>query len=291
MRKLCIGTAKFDSKDYGVSSLNDDRELATFFKTCRELSVNNFDTSPRYGDSEVFIGKYFKPNEEDFISTKIDKINFRDSNEKICSYMYKSIEKSLKNLRVDSVGLCYLHENQLEVISNKNIQKNLEELKKRGYINSIGASVYSIQELDYILKCHIYDWVQIPINILDTSFYEYVIQSSSKIKIAARSIFLQGNLINTRDFLKKKYDGLKYLLNEISLISSLVGVDLSKLMISYINSLDKIEQIVIGTTSNQNLISAVESFNIKLKPEILNKLNRISFGKKSWTNPRMWNNS
>ena len=62
-------------------------------------------------------------------------------------------------------------------------------------------------------------------------------------------------------------------------------------MISYINSLDKIEQIVIGTTSNQNLISAVESFNIKLKPEILNKLNRISFGKKSWTNPRMWNNS
>ena len=138
--------------------------------------------------------------------------------------------------------------------------------------------MYSIQELDYILKCHIYDWVQIPINILDTSFYEYVIQSSSKIKIAARSIFLQGNLINTRDFLKKKYDGLKYLLNEISLISSLVGVDLSKLMISYINSLDKIEQIVIGTTSNQNLISAVESFNIKLKPEILKRLNRISFG-------------
>ena len=41
-----------------------------------------------------------------------------------------------------------------------------------------------------------YDWVQIPINILDTYFYDRINKVNSNIKIAARSIFSSRNNVS-----------------------------------------------------------------------------------------------
>ena len=291
MSKLSIGTAKFDYDGYGLSSFNKDRDLEIFFKTCNKLDVNKFDTSPRYGESEKLIGKYLYSNKNNFISTKIDQINLKDSISTIDKHMNSSIENSLKNLGVEKINLCYLHENQLEIISNKDVLRSLRGLKENGLVKNIGASIYSIEELDYVISSRLYDWVQIPVNILDTSFYNYIIDKSSNINIAARSLFLQGNLINKNSILMKNYTELESLLNDISNISLDIGIDLADLMVSYINSLNRIDQIIIGTTSKKNLESIVESLDIRLDEVTLNKLHNISVNKKNWTNPRIWNSN
>ena len=58
--RFCLGTAKLDSINYGFSSYNEDRNLENLFEQCKLININNFDTSPRYGNAEKILGNLIK---------------------------------------------------------------------------------------------------------------------------------------------------------------------------------------------------------------------------------------
>jgi hypothetical protein len=87
------------------------------------------------------------------------------------------------------------------------------------------------------------DWVQIPVNILDTSFYHISNNLISEIKIAARSV-------------------------------------------AYLSSLEKINQIIVGTISDDKLSENMTSIKIKLNKLLIVSIEKITANSKPWSNPR-----
>lgn len=287
--QFCIGTAKMGDENYGYSSDKSDRDIDKFINKCNELEIFNFDTSPRYGDSEKILGKYLNKlsNKKVFVSTKVDDLipNSIHSKEKIKS----SIEQSLSHLNQNKLDLLYLHQNSLEIISDKQILDSLLNVKQQGYVSCIGASIYNIEELHYVMQSDIFDYVQIPINISDIYFYNVLLNSKSKIKIVARSIFLQGTLLNLKKVKNIRY--FRELSDAVARLKNILkdyNLDLTKTLIAYIFSLDKLSMVIMGTTSLDNLSQNYISSKINLDNEIISELNNFSKDQALWTNPRNW---
>ena len=86
--------------------------------------------------------------------------------------VFKFVEKSLRNLKIESYYGVLLHNsNSLLGANFERVRYILHKLKEKKYTKKIGVSVYSPQELEKILYKIDMNIVQAPFNILDTRFY------------------------------------------------------------------------------------------------------------------------
>jgi aryl-alcohol dehydrogenase-like predicted oxidoreductase len=286
--KLTLGTAKLGLPEYGHSDGGVLKDPVDFILRSIDLGIKSIDTSPRYGNSEELIGEALKQcNKKSIISTKID--NLTPNISKTPKLMIDSINESIHKLGA-SIDICYLHQNEVEIISDKYVHEGIRQLKNNGLIKEVGTSVYSKEELKYTLDSGTFDWVQIPVNILDTSFYHEVIKHNSNIKVSARSVFLQGILFNNqwaRNSIKD-HDELLRTLNIVRGLCSKFGITIQQLSISYLSSLERVNQIIIGTISDDKLINNISCEKTQLEKQLIFDINEISLSSKSWTNPRGW---
>ena len=75
-----------------------DRALEILLK----YGVNHIDTAPRYGDSEIFIGRWMARHRKDFfLATKTGKRTYKEAREEI--------HHSLDRLKADKIDLIQLH--------------------------------------------------------------------------------------------------------------------------------------------------------------------------------------
>jgi len=195
-KQLTLGTAKLGMPAYGFSDGYALTDPVNFILRSLNKGIRFIDTSPRYGNSEELIGEALRlSKKKPSVSTKIDNLVPQSCNTP--NLMIKSVNESISKLNAP-IDICYLHQNEIEIISDNYVHEGIKILKNSNLIKEIGTSVYSQEELIYSLDCGIYDWVQIPVNILDTSFYHIANNHVSEIKIAARSVFLQGAIFNNR---------------------------------------------------------------------------------------------
>ncbi len=289
--KLCLGTVKVGIPSYGHSINNNSDDHNALFFAATKIGITHFDTSPRYANSEKIIGNFINNYKEKIsISTKIDDLSTHDKS--IILKMRESVLRSIENLGcMGPIDLCYLHQNDLSIISNKYILEGMEQLKHEGLIGKSGASIYSLKELDYILESNNFDWVQIPVNILDTSFYKRIVESKSTIKVAARSVFLQGIMFNTQAIKKYINDSNKVmeLLESIKSCGDEFNLKLLDIAVAYVYSLQLVDQVIIGTTNVINLKKISIASKIQLSIDVKKMIDEISSTNKPWTNPRSWN--
>lgn len=286
--KLTLGTAKLGMPEYGYSDGNVLKDPINFILRSLDLGIRSIDTSPRYGNSEELIGKALKLcNKKPFISTKID--NLTPNISKTPELMLNSINESIHKLGA-SIDICYLHQNEIEIISDKHVHEGIKLLKNSNLIQEVGTSVYSKEELMYTLDCGIFDWVQIPVNILDTSFYHVVSKHDSQIKVSVRSVFLQGVILNDQWARTgiKEHNELLNTLNMVRELCSSFGITIQQLSIAYLSSLNRINQIIIGTISDDKLRDNMSSTEMKLDKRLTSAIDEISSTSKPWTNPRSW---
>lgn len=288
MPKICIGTASFTNLEYGFCSHKSDRGKNQFFKICKENKIDAFDTAPRYEGSENLLGKF--QDQINFISTKVEGIDPNLSEDKIYRGIINSIESSLIKLKKDRLNLCYLHQNELEIISNQKVINALENVRKIGLIEEYGASIYTLQELKCVLNMKRFGWVQIPLNILDTSFLQEIKVNKNEIKVAARSIILQGLLLSkdNQKTVSEKFPNFNELMNKLRIISKKLSIHLSTLLISYIFSLKELDLVITGTSSSSNLQELIAASKLQLDNKTLGILDKLSSLPKEWTNPKLW---
>tara|TARA_B110000003_G_scaffold100452_1_gene102736 strand:+ start:2724 stop:3617 length:894 start_codon:yes stop_codon:yes gene_type:complete len=287
--KISLGTAKLDIVDYGFSSnpLPDDK--TRFLEESFKVGIHSVDTSPRYGNTEKIIGESLNNvKDKPLISSKIDGL--KKSNHHSPGLMIESVKRSIDRMNISKLDVCYLHQNDLDIISDPFIHEGLLSLKEMNLIDYCGTSIYSFEELDYSVSSCFYDFIQAPINILDTSYYDRIVDFNTDIKIVARSIFLQGIFFHN-ELIPKKIKYNKQLLQSLQKLEALCqsfGVELSTVCVSYVHSLENIEQIIIGTASIDNLKANIDSTNFDLDKNLTKMIADIASGVKSWTNPRNW---
>jgi aryl-alcohol dehydrogenase-like predicted oxidoreductase len=290
-QKLILGTVKFGIPNYGLTHDNNFvDDISNFLLESHKIGVVNLDTAERYGNSESLIGSFLKKYKLDFkISTKID--NLENKGKESLNIIKKSINLSIQKLNVEKINICYLHQNDINIITDKYIQEALLELKQNGIIEYIGASIYSIEECNAAIESNVFDYIQVPVNLVDTSIYNTcVLNYNGNIRFIARSIYLQGLLIDSLQKTKilNYQNEINDYMKDISIFSDELGLKISDLSRSFVFSLNNIDSYVIGTTSLKNLKSNLISYDFNDKMEYFNYIYSKSLTEKPWANPRNW---
>ena len=292
IRRVIYGTARLGNSDYGITkktTLDFDEKIHILNKVI-ELGIFRFDTSPRYKNAELILGKAIsKFASTILIDTKVVDLKPYDNNsEKI---IFQQVEKSLKTLNKESINVLYLHQNEIEIISDIYIQKSLNKLLDLGLVKKIGISVYNHNELDYGLRSNLFNVIQAPVNVLNYSFYNKFINSNkaSNKELVARSIFLQGALLNVE---KNKLNKLNLklskkikLLNEMCTNSKTTIENQAKYSVFELSDISVIQSSLSLNNISSNMIYQKDNGN-KIVHEQVKKIMDSEY---SYTNPRNWN--
>ena len=128
----------------------DDKESYAALNRAVDLGVNFIDTADVYGDgrSERLIGRLLKERKEEiFVATKAGRRLDPHVSE---GYNLKNIEafvdRSLRNLDVESIDLLQLHCPPTPVYSRPEVFVALDHLKSKGKIRNYGVSVEKVSE-------------------------------------------------------------------------------------------------------------------------------------------------
>ena len=266
--KLVLGCAQIGYK-YGYTNKEKiiTSETEKIFKFCEKVGISQFDTAESYGISEKIIGKNLRNNPRSAIDTKIyfdyeqlDNKNFR-------KYFYRKIIKSNKKIK-KKINTLYLHNPSIDNKINNRILGEFNYYKKSFFLNR-GISFDKYSDFRNFSKNYPknMDVVQIPHNILDHRWRDkdFVKLKKDKIKIAIRSIFLQGlltsddviwpkNLSSFSNQLKKKINFLVKKFNRLNFMD---------LCISYINSINHTDKIIIGVNSLKQLTKVYYLMNLR----------------------------
>ena len=285
--KLILGTAQI-GLNYGVNNFSgkiNKKESFKILKKAYDLGIRSLDSSEKYGDAHQVIGEFhiLYPN---CIFKIITKIPFK---EEINNINIK-IENYLSDLKVTHLE-CLLFHSFESYKKNKNLFNELVVLKKNKKIYNIGVSVYTNDEIEELIEDNIIDVIQIPFNLFDNFFQKGALidrAKKNKISIHSRSVFLQGL------FFKSPTDKNKHiiLLNDeiikINQIADKENIKIGDLALSYVLHQSSIDRVLIGVDSISQLISNVNTLNLKLNKSVIDNINKIIINNKNLINPSTW---
>jgi aryl-alcohol dehydrogenase-like predicted oxidoreductase len=282
--KLVMGSAQL-GMNYGL--FNDKKIGSKEFKKIEKLilqsKINFIDTAASYGDSEKIIGNSKLKNLH--IITKLKLIKKKNLN--VENWISKKIKKSLKKLKLNKIYGVLVHDyKDLLGKQGKAYLLSLQELKRKKIINKIGISIYDPSEIKKIWKFWKPDLVQVPLNPLDNRILQsnfLNILKKYNVKIYARSIFLQGLLINEHSHLKisKKY---KFVLDKFKNWSNQNNISPLLACLNFVKQFKNIDYLVVGFNNYNHLKEIIDNFKKKKiavpKKFSTNKINLID--------PRKW---
>ncbi len=260
---LALGTSRMASMGSKISQ----NEADLLFSIALENNIRTIDTSDTYGsgDSERMIGKAIKSNRKDyFIITKagfpymalpgflsplnqvgkkiLQKISSEKSYKK--DYLIKSLHKSLKRLKTDSVDCFMLHEPAAnELLNSPDCWGALTEIKSKGMSKSIGISTNDSAALILALN-------NVPIDFVQTSM-----QYTSSISPSVFDICKTGKIpiiVNQVLFPLKRLIGneslKKVLKNNLKSEKDLIPI-----LIAYATFSKKADCVLVGTKNPSHL--------------------------------------
>ena len=283
--KLVMGSAQL-GMNYGL--FNNKKISRKEFKKIEKLVINSkikfIDTAIRYGESENIIGSSKLKNLN--IITKIKIPNKKNIH--IKNWALKEISKSLIKLKINKIYGVLIHDyKDLLGKHGKNYLLSLQELKRKKIIKKIGISVYEPKEIKKIWKFWKPDLIQVPLNPLDNRILDsgwVDILKKFKVKIFARSVFLQGLLINENRSLRINKNE-KIILNKFRNWCYKNNVSLLQACLHFIKQFKKIDYLVVGFNNSNQLKEIIDVF--KKKQIIIPK--KFSTNKINLIDPRKWN--
>ena len=281
--KITLGTAQMGMK-YGIANKNKNPNLKKSLEILNFAftnGINCYDTAQVYGESEKILGQFFKrKRKKPIIISKLPKIVVKERNpnfEQVYNFMKKSLSESTKQLEIEKLPICLLHNfsdiNRYDGL----IEKSLIKLKENNLVSKIGVSTYTPKEAKQFLENKKLDTIQIPINIMDTRLIKNGIIKELKKEnkmIFARSIFLQGIVFLKPNKLPKKLIRFSKNIKKIQQICLENNLMIEQLSFLFIRDLDEINSVVMGVDTleqlkqNKKLLS-MPSLPISINEKIL----------------------
>ena len=239
-----------------------------------------FDTATNYDDSEKIIGNLKIHNKKIITKIKLPKKKLN-----IEKWYKQQISNSLKNLKVKKLYGLMFHDTS-DFINNKSkFLKLMLESKKNKFVSNIGISVYDIKEVENILKFWVPDIIQFPLNIFDQRFLnKYFLNKAKKLKIKlyARSCFLQGNLLQKKLLIGNKKS--KKIFNSFKDWCNINKKSQLSACLNFVKQNKQIKSIVVGFDDNEELRQITSEFRKKTFHVPL----RFIINEKKIIDPRKW---
>lgn len=282
--RLALGAAQFGQK-YGIANLNlnSSIDVPSILHVCRNNGINTIDTAQGYGDSEVLLGKQ---KISDF--HVITKILIPDNVHDIHNVISKLVNQSQKNLMVNKFHGLLVH--NPKVFFEKwgpDLFRTLLDFKKSGFVDLIGISVYTPEEAEFYLKNYQFDLYQIPVSVVDRRFYKNDLIKrikNSGSQIYARSIFLQGLLINENLKLPIYFNKWSDYLRDYYRVVRGSGLTPIEFCLQAVLSNKDIDKVVVGVDSALQLKQIIQSCS----EEHFSLGDQLTAPDVNLIDPRMW---
>ncbi len=264
MSKLVLGTVQFGLQ-YGVNSAGRPSEEAVkgILAEAAKGGINTLDTSSAYGNSEEILGECITPEKGFKIVSKYPKGGIP---------VGEMFDSSLKRLKVDKLYGYLLH--HFEVYrNNPKVWNEFVALKELGKVQKIGFSLYTPEELQFILDNKSpFDLIQVPFNIFDKKFLPYMKDLHGKgVEIHVRSTFLQGLFFKDREALPEKLKPMKKYLLRLDEFSKQSGLSISEIALNYNLQNPYIDGVLIGVDNVEQLkmnLASVKDTPIDIEIEV-----------------------
>ena len=170
--------------DWGTVS---DKDSLAALNRAIDLGVNFIDTADVYGDgrSERLVAQLRRDRREKiFIATKAGRrLNPHTADGYNRKNLTRFIERSLKNLKTDAIGLLQLHCPPTEVYYRPEVFGVLDDLVKEGKLRHYGVSVEKVEEALKAIEYPNVKTVQIIFNIFRQRPAELFFEQAKKRKV------------------------------------------------------------------------------------------------------------
>jgi len=176
-----FGAWAIGGKAYGAVDRQDAlRALAR----AEELGCNLVDTAMVYGDSELVLGEFLRGRRSRWVVAT--KYSFQSAG------ITATLERQLTRLGTDVIDFYQLH----SLPDDPRFYEELYALKRAGKVRYVGVSLYSAEEIDYVIDRTQLDGVQLCLSLLDPDpFLRRVARlRQSRLAVLIRSTLKEGFL-------------------------------------------------------------------------------------------------
>lgn len=285
IHKLILGTAQL-GLNYGINNIIGKpafEEANQILELAFEKGIRTLDTAGAYGDSHRVIGNYHNKNSKNKfkIITKLpksfDKLNLNSI-----------ISVYLQELNVERIEVLMFHSFE----SYKNYSDEIESLKSNSFVNKIGVSVYSNEEIEFLINDLRIDLVQLPFNLFDNNNKRGKIIKKLKDSgktVHTRSVFLQGLFFKKNDSENMTVKNLKSELKNLLIISKKYKIGVPEMSLLYCLKQDNIDMVLFGVESTNQLIENLKSVQYGLDHKLIREIESINIKNNNFLNPSLWN--
>lgn len=282
--KIVLGTVQF-GVNYGINNTFGQvtqEEVCKILEIAKKAGILTLDTSSGYGASETVLGKSL--NETNTSFNIVSKYPRCDKD------VRTTFEKSIAHLGVDSLYGYLVH--HFDFYQEKPEQfDDMIALKNEGKIQKIGFSIYTVDQLQYLLHQDIkFDILQFPYNIFDRQFEPFMQMLADRgVEIHTRSAFLQGLFFKDTNTLPLKLQPLKPYLDSLHQYCLNNNVTVEELALGYVLSNENVKGALIGVDNHFQLEANLHVAEKCLRKEDLNYIKSIDIIEKELLNPVNWN--
>ena len=253
--RLGLGTVQF-GLDYGVTN-QGGRVGAEAAPQILEMSagagIDTLDTAHDYGESERVVGQSLPDGASFRIVTKTPGFAAFDDSAPAVSHLTDAFRFSLERLRVERVhGLLFHHPADLLGAHGQALWAACEKLKADGLVSKLGFSAYKGMEIDKALDRFPIEIVQLPYNVVDDRLVvggQLARLAERGVEIHARSIFLQGLLLQSPDALEPRFSALRPALTALDQSCHEAGLSRLEGLLALVFQRCEIDRFLVGVTS------------------------------------------
>ena len=286
LNKIILGTAQF-GMDYGINNKKgkiNQEEVFKILKYSYNNGIRNLDTAEIYGDAINVIGEFHKKNPD----KKFNIFSKAISEPKEINYS-KNISSNINKLNINKYEGYMIH-NYKFFKENKKIYTYINSAKQAGLINKIGVSIYTNDEIKEVSNNKLFDFIQIPFNLLDNSNKrESTIRDAKScgLKVQVRSIFLQGLFFKSHSLIPRKLEPLKKYMNELKQLSIISGMSVDSLALKYVLEKKYIDNVIFGVDNYFQLKKNISVLRDKASVSTT-QIDKINVVEEELLNPSNW---
>lgn len=285
--KIILGTAQFGT-NYGIS--NDTGNLLfdqakKIIDYADEANIKCVDTAIDYHESNDILSRCNISQMK--VISKLPWLKETSSSSQ--DQMINLVESSINSLGIRNYYALLLHRpEQLLTKDRHKVLHFLDLLKNKNLVNKIGISIYDPNMLPRILDLYPFDIVQAPVNILDqrilSNYYIDIIKKKN-VSLHARSIFLQGLLLMSRDIIPSQFNKFKYIFDIWQNWLEAHSANPLDACIKFLYQSKEVDHIIVGV---QNVSQLIEILKVN-KSKIMSLPNWPSDIDERIINPSKWN--
>ena len=280
--KLILGSAQFGMK-YGISNKKgktSSREVKKILKYAHKKNISFIDTAYAYKVSEKEIGNYHLKSRNKF--KIITKFSIKNGD------VRKQFEKSKKNLRV--LPHIILAHSAKDYTSIK-FQEKIKDIKSEFKSVKFGVSLYDPEEFYKIIKVKVPDIIQVPINLFDKRFLDPKIiklAERNRIKIHARSVFLQGLFFLKKHKIFKTFKNVEYIFNRFDQVCRYEKINLGQLSLLWLYKKKEVDKIILGVNSLKQLRVNLKTIKKKINRRSQKIIEELNLNQNIIIKPKLW---